>query len=86
MLFYDHVRWLSKGQTLRRVSGLREEIVLFLELMDTSEKNSFLVDILSYLNNLNLCLQGKYKIMCELSEFVLSFKTKIELFIQDSLS
>ncbi|KAJ8892142.1 hypothetical protein PR048_004722 [Dryococelus australis] len=73
VLLYNNVKWLSKGQMLNRVWGLRGEIVLFLELMDTSEKDnflnllqdpnqlarlSFLVDILSYLNNLNLSLQG----------------------------
>lgn len=80
---------------------LRKEIALFLEVMDTSGKRdhflnilqdpyqlarlAFLVDIFSYLNHLNLSLQGKYKTVCELSESVLSFKKKIEFFIQDSL-
>ncbi|KAJ8891693.1 hypothetical protein PR048_004222 [Dryococelus australis] len=84
VLLYNNVRWLSKGQTLKRVWGLREEVVLFLELMDTSEKRghfinllrdpnqlarfSFLVDILSYLNNLNLSLQVRLKLdMCDFS-------------------
>lgn len=101
VLLYNNVRWLSKGQMLKRVWNLRGKIVLFLEVMAESEKRdhflhilqdphqlarlAFLVDILSYLNILNLSVQGKNKTMCDLSESVLSFKKKIEFFIQDSL-
>lgn len=86
VLLYNNVRWLSKGQLLKRVWDLRKEIALFLEVMDTSGKRdhflnilqdpyqlarlAFLVDIFSYLNHLNLSLQGKYKTVCELSESV----------------
>ena len=32
LLFYTQVRWLSKGNVLRRVFEMREEIQLFLEI------------------------------------------------------
>ncbi|KAJ8868307.1 hypothetical protein PR048_029823 [Dryococelus australis] len=70
VLFYNNVRWLSKRQILKILGFERKKIVLFLELMDTSEKRdhflnllrdpnqliklSFLIYILSYLNNMNL--------------------------------
>ncbi|KAJ8876403.1 hypothetical protein PR048_020848 [Dryococelus australis] len=52
VLLYDNVRWLSKGQMLKRVWGLREEVVLFLELMDTSEKRDHSLNLLRNPNQL----------------------------------
>ncbi|KAJ8893537.1 hypothetical protein PR048_006135 [Dryococelus australis] len=52
VLLYNNVCWLSKGQMLKRVWGLRKEIVIFLELMDTSEKRDNFLNLLRDLNQL----------------------------------
>ncbi|KCZ78548.1 hypothetical protein H311_00417 [Anncaliia algerae PRA109] len=69
--YYTEVRWLSNDKVLDRFQYLLDEIVSFLSI---KEKNhdfpemqnrawlndfSFLVDILKYLNELNINLQGK---------------------------
>ena len=72
VLYHTNVPWLSLGRVLKRVWNLREEIIIFLELKDTTlefstqMKNTesqshlaFVVDILDRLNELNLKLQGK---------------------------
>ncbi|KAJ8886307.1 hypothetical protein PR048_012518 [Dryococelus australis] len=48
VLLYNNDRWLSKGQMLKRVWGLREEIVFLLELMDTSEERDQAFDYRHY--------------------------------------
>lgn len=42
----------------------------------------FLSDISSHFNELNLKLQGKDKLICDLSKSVIEFRLKLELFIQ----
>ncbi|KAJ8879841.1 hypothetical protein PR048_020458 [Dryococelus australis] len=46
VFLYNNVRRLSKGQMLNRVWGLREEIVILKELMDTSEKRDHFLNLL----------------------------------------
>ena len=71
LLFHTNVRWLSKGNMLARVYGLKDEVSIFLEsqgkqdllLPFQSQKfqlaMAYLVDIFEALNCLNLLLQGK---------------------------
>ena len=71
LLFHTNVRWLSKGDMLARVYGLKDEVSIFLEsqgkqdlLLPFQSKEfqlamAYLVDIFEALNCLNLLLQGK---------------------------
>ena len=71
LLFHTNVRWLSKGNMLARVYGLKDEVSIFLDsqgkqyLLLPFQSHEFqltmayLVDIFEALSCLNLLLQGK---------------------------
>ena len=71
LLFHTNVRWLSKGNMLARVYGLKDEVSIFLESQGKQDlllpfqsqefqlAMAYLVDIFEALNCLNLLLQGK---------------------------
>ena len=85
ILYYTAVRWLSQGETSRRVLQLRKEIV---EYYSTKNKDcpllnkdfviflAFLVDFLTHVNNLNKSLQGKGTTVCFMHKKVLNYKDK----------
>ncbi|KAK0141206.1 General transcription factor II-I repeat domain-containing protein 2A [Merluccius polli] len=85
------VRWLSKGKVLSRFFELLDAVKMFMEeknknypqLSDTKwlMDLAFLVDMLSYLDKLNLDLQGKSKMLPDLVQSVFSFSNKLKLFI-----
>ncbi len=90
LVYYCDVRWLSRGEMLKRVYELREQIVTFMAekgkpvpqledkvfLMDFS----FLVDITAHLNDLNLKLQGKGNLITDMFDQVLAFEMKLKLY------
>ena len=43
----------------------------------------FLTDVMEHLQTLNLQLQGKDKIISDLSSCIFSFQTKLQLFLKD---
>uniref|UniRef100_A0A0L8FTS6 SPIN-DOC-like zinc-finger domain-containing protein n=1 Tax=Octopus bimaculoides TaxID=37653 RepID=A0A0L8FTS6_OCTBM len=85
--YYTKVRWLSWGKVLFHFYNLRREIDLFLtkknradpQLSDPSwlSKLSFLVDITSHMNELNLKLQGKNNLVCDLYRIITAFWRKL---------
>ena len=75
ILYHTAVRWLSQGETSRRVLHLRKEIIDYYStknkdypLQNSSFLTSlaFLVDFLSHVNNLNRSLQGKATTVCSM--------------------
>lgn len=98
LLLHNDVRWLSKGKALERVCALLNEIKAFLSLknnapaadhlQDLNDKNfmasvAFLADIFAHLNQLNLQLQGRDKIIVDMVEKLESFIKKMEFFETD---
>ena len=88
VLYHTAVRWLSQGETSRRVLQLRKEMIEFysakqklcpLNNGDFLTSLALLVDILSHDNTLNRSLQGKEMTVCILFKKVRDFKDKFRL-------
>jgi hypothetical protein len=89
LLYYSKIRWLSRGKVLLRFFELREEINFFMINKDRQIEElsdpifvlnlAFLVDITSYLNELNLKLQGKDQLVTEVYSHILAFQAKLQL-------
>lgn len=91
LLFHTNVRWLSKGNMLKRLYELKEEVIIFLEsrkkpelLKKFQSKGyqvilAYLVDIFEVLNNLNLKLQGKNINILKHHDIIRTFISKLDL-------
>ena len=94
--FYCIVRWLSTSNVLCRFVKLLDPIIAFLKEIkkpypqlendDWIQDLMFFTDILQHLNTLNLALQGKHKLVPDLSLTVFGFQNKIRIFQNDLLS
>ncbi|XP_076645577.1 general transcription factor II-I repeat domain-containing protein 2-like [Halictus rubicundus] len=92
ILFNTEVRWLSRGTMLKRVYDLKNEIKLFLEMKDNpfsqfDDKDwmcdfAFCVDITQHLNELNIKLQGKNKLVTEMFDKIKAFEQKLKIWNQ----
>lgn len=95
LLLYNHVRWLSAGKCLERFFGIRKDIPAFLnkfvsadttqleeelQSVDFLKELAFLTDITTHLNELNLNLQGRNKLMLDLIGNVNGFRNKLKIF------
>ena len=73
LLYHSEVRWLGRGKVLKRFFTLRNKIALFMETKNkpvplladsTFQCNlTFLIDITQHLNELNLKLQRKNRLL-----------------------
>ena len=90
VVYRADVRWLSRANALLRFIALKPEISKFLEteFKEFSELNDsswnedlfFFGNITFYLNDLNIELQGKGKLIFDLHAAVNTFKVKLRLF------
>ncbi|KAL4084165.1 hypothetical protein QTP88_027998 [Uroleucon formosanum] len=90
LLYYTEVRWLFRGQVMKRLYELREEISYFLIERQSSLSKYFdsiefvhglayLTDIFSHLNEINISIQGKEVTIMDASEKINAFVSKISL-------
>ncbi|XP_054767064.2 SCAN domain-containing protein 3-like [Lytechinus pictus] len=92
------VRWLSKGEVLKRMWTLRAHIVSYLgQSTDVRAKKhlgfmtddgmmtkiAFLVDIFTHLNGLNLKLQGRGKSLAACRKTVKTFQGMLPVYLKD---
>ncbi len=93
IIYFANVRWLSRGKVLQRFTSLLPEIQDFLikkekltsfSVIEEEEWKCdlfFLTDITAHMNELNLKLQGKGKLVWDLSQHLEEFISKLQLFI-----
>ena len=92
LLYHTEIRWLSRGNVLKRFFALRNKIASFLEMKNKAVPLladatfqcylAFLTDITRHLNELNLKLQGKKQNITQMYDLVKSFKFKLRLWIK----
>ena len=92
LLFYNTVRWLSRGKSLKRVFILRAEMAQFLTTKKHVHAEKFrdpqflarlalLTDVFEHMNFLNQELQGRDNYVFDLNRAVRAFMRKIEVMI-----
>lgn len=92
VMYFINIRWLSCGKVLNRFNELLPEIIQFVEAekMDSQLETIksyawqhelfFLCDLVNHLNELNLKLQGREKLIFDLVKTVNEFRLKLDLF------
>ncbi|KAM4702061.1 general transcription factor II-I repeat domain-containing protein 2B-like [Discoglossus pictus] len=93
LLLHNKVRWLSRGEVLKRFVTCLEEVKTFLaskelafaelEQPEWLEKLHFMVDMTAHLNMLNTTIQGKGGTALHMLEEVLAFERKLRVFVKD---
>ncbi|KAM8960584.1 general transcription factor II-I repeat domain-containing protein 2-like [Pelodytes ibericus] len=92
LIYFNVVRWLSRGNVLKRFTELLPQIKDFLELKGSKRPNLsdpqwltklyFLTELTRHLNTLNLKLQGRNKSIADLYKEVQIFRIKLDMWIE----
>ena len=93
LLLHNRVRWLSRGEVLKRFTACLKEIKIFmsskglsfpeLEQPEWLEKLHFMIDMTARLNRLNTTLQGRGATALHMMEEVLAFERKLTVLVRD---
>lgn len=92
LLFHTEVRWLSKGNCLRRFMELFNTVVEFLESNDANlctevtERKvdiAYLTDVFEKLNEVNLKLQGTEMNLIKGKSIIAAFMAKLDVYISN---
>lgn len=94
LLLHNTVRWLSRGEVLKRFAACLEHVKTFLESKGLSYpeledynwlgKFYFMVDMTSHLNTLIKNLQGKGSTALQMLEEISAFERKMTVFARDA--
>ncbi|KAI6650478.1 hypothetical protein LOD99_7530 [Oopsacas minuta] len=96
LLYHTEVRWLPKGNVLKRLLDLHVEVKEFFKLQNKEDwvalfndnswllTLSYLADIFEKLNILNLSLQGKESYIMDFVEKLTAFQSMLDLWIRKS--
>ena len=91
LLYYTHVRWLSRGKVLARLFELRHEVSQFILSQNNHDlrkhleddywvaKLAYMADICEHLNELNIKMQGREENILSCSDKLTGFKQKLAL-------
>ena len=90
LLFHTEVRWLSRRKILTRMAELKDEIAIFLREYQSNFGDkfddeffilslSYLADIFSHLNDIDMFMQGMYANHVFCTENIEAFKKKLAL-------
>ena len=90
LLDHSEVRWLSRGEVLKRLQELKRDVSIFLkdkrsDLYENFESKSFLyglsylADIFGHINNVNRALQGPVVTIMDSAEKLKTFLLKLSL-------
>ena len=90
LLYHSEVRWLSRGEVLKRLHELKRDVSIFLkekrsDLHENFESKSFLyglsylADIFGHINNVNRAFQGPGVTIMDSAEKLKAFLLKLSL-------
>ncbi|XP_023227897.1 general transcription factor II-I repeat domain-containing protein 2A-like [Centruroides sculpturatus] len=89
IVYFAEIRWLSRGQMLKRFYDLLNEIKSFMtskakSVPEFDDANwladlAFLVDLTGHLNDLNTRLQGKNQLISAMFQIINAFQVKLKL-------
>ena len=91
LLYYTHVRWLSRGKVLARLFEIRYEVSQFILSQNNHDlrkhleddywvaKLAYMADICEHLNELNIKMQGREENILSCSDKLTGFKQKLAL-------